>query len=90
MTPILDVIADRRNELAGNISLNQELRFIEQVNDWIQKGTLPADEFTQTEITRIQMGERYHCSTKVDRSPEFIAKLQQLGAHRAETFLNNR
>ena len=85
-----EVIADRRNELAGNISLNQELRFIEQVNEWIETGKLPADEFTKTEIHRIQMGQRFHCSTKVDRSPEFIAELQKLGAKRADEFLSNR
>ena len=85
-----EVIADRRNELAGNISLNQELGFIETVNEWIETGKLPADEFTKTEIHRIQMGQRFHCSTKVDRSPEFIAELQKLGAKRADEFLSNR
>jgi len=85
-----EVIADRRNELAGNISLNQELRFIEKVNEWIETGKLPADEFTKTGIHRIQMGQRFHCSTKVDRSPEFIAELQKLGAKRADEFLSNR
>ena len=85
-----EVIADRRNELAGNISLNQELRFIEKVNEWIETGKLPADEFTTTEIHRIQMGQRFHCSTKVDRSPGFISDLQQLGAKRAREFLSER
>ena len=36
------------------------------------------------------MGQRFHCSTKVDRSPEFIAELQKLGAKRADEFLSNR
>ena len=85
-----EVIADRRNELSGNISLNQELRFIEQVNEWIETGKLPADEFTRTEIHRIQMGQRFHCSTKVDRSPDFIATLQELGRKRAQEFLTAR
>lgn len=86
----LDVIADRRNELAGNISLNQELGFIERVNEWIDDGSLPAEKFTHTEVSRIQMGTRYHCSTKVDRSPEFIVELQQLGAKQADEFLSGR
>jgi NTE family protein len=85
-----EVIADRRNELSGNISLNQELRFIEQVNDWVESGALPADEFTKTEITRIQMGERFHCSTKVDRDPTFLDELRELGAQRAAAFLDSR
>jgi len=83
-----EVIADRRNELSGNISLNQELGFIEQINTWVENGKLPADEFTKTDIHRIQMGKRYHCSTKVDRDPEFIDELQELGAQRAREFLD--
>jgi len=85
-----EVIADRRNELAGNISLNQELGFIEKVNEWIETGKLPADEFTKTEIHRIQMGQRFHCSTKVDRSATFITDLQRLGVKRATEFLAER
>lgn len=83
----LDVIADRRNELAGNISLNQELRFIEQVNEWIDEGYLPAEEFSHTEIRAIEMGQRYHCSTKLDRSESFIEELVELGESRAGEFL---
>lgn len=86
----LEVIADRRNQLSGNISLNQELGFIERVNEWVEDGTLPADEFVQTEIHRIEMGEQYHCSTKVDRSPEFISELMALGHSRAQEFLDDR
>jgi len=86
----LAAIADRRNELSGNISLNQELGFIEQVNDWIESGKLPADEFTQTEISRIQMGKRFHCSTKVDRSQTFLDELRDLGHQRAREFLADR
>lgn len=83
----LDVIADRRNELSGNISLNQELGFIERINDWIDDGTLPSDQFQHTSIHRIQMGKRFHCSTKVDRDPAFIDELRSLGNQRGREFL---
>lgn len=83
----LEEIADRRNELAGNISLNQELRVIERVNDWIDAGHLPESDFSKTRIRRITMGRAYHCSTKVDRSPAFLQELMDLGAHRAAAFL---
>jgi len=82
-----EVIADRRNELSGNISLNQELGFIERVNDWVETGKLPADEFQHTEIRRIEMGKRFHCSTKVDRDPDFLDELRELGEKRASEFL---
>ena len=83
-----EVIADRRNELSGNISLNQELGFIERINDWVESGKLPADEFVQTHIRRIEMGKRFHCSTKVDRDPDFLSDLQELGRERAREFLD--
>ncbi|MEF8871512.1 MAG: patatin-like phospholipase family protein [Haloarculaceae archaeon] len=86
----IEEIADRRNELSGNISLNQELGFIERINEWVADGKLPADEFTQTEINRIEMGERFHCSTKLDRDPAFLAELMELGRDRASAFLDDR
>ncbi|WP_436930717.1 patatin-like phospholipase family protein [Halosimplex halobium] len=85
-----EVIADRRNELSGNISLNQEIHFIERVNEWVDDGTLPADEFVRTDVRRIQMGKRYHCSTKVDRNAAFLDELRELGAERAREFLAAR
>jgi len=85
-----EVIADRRNELSGNISLNQELGFIDQINTWVENGKLPADEFVKTEIHRIQMGEQYHCSTKVDRDPDFIDELRELGSRRAREFIDTK
>jgi len=85
-----EVIADRRNELSGNISLNQELGFIEQVNEWVESGKPPSDEFTKTSIHRIQMGKRYHCSTKVNRDPDFLTELHDLGKRRAREFVDER
>jgi NTE family protein len=84
----IEEIADRRNELSGNISLNQELGFIKRINDWIESGKLPADEFTKTDIYRIEMGERFHCSTKLDRDPEFLAELMDLGRDQGAAFLD--
>ncbi|MFB6148768.1 MAG: patatin-like phospholipase family protein [Halobacteriales archaeon] len=85
----LEEIADRRNELAGNLSLNQELRFIERVNHWIDEGHLSGDQFTKTKVRRISIDRDYHCSTKLDRSPEFIEELQTLGKERAAAFLES-
>jgi NTE family protein len=82
----LEEITDRRNELSGNISLNQELRVIERVNEWIEEGHLPESDFSRTEIHRIAIGRTYHCSTKVDRSPSFLGELMELGEQRAAEF----
>ncbi|NHN47840.1 patatin-like phospholipase family protein [Halostella sp. JP-L12] len=80
-------IADRRNQLSGNLSLNQELRFVEQVNEWIEAGWLPESEFTHTEIRRIPLGRQYDLATKLDRRPSFVESLVELGEERAEAFL---
>jgi len=82
----VESIADRRNELSGNIPLNQELRLIERVNDWVEDGILPSEEFSVTDVRRINMGRRYHCSTKLDRDPEFIEELLELGRERTGEF----
>ncbi|AFK21580.1 patatin-like phospholipase family protein (plasmid) [Haloferax mediterranei ATCC 33500] len=82
----LEEIADRRNELSGNISLNQELRAVERVNEWIDEGHLSKSDFKKIETHRIQMGREYHCSTKVDRSPAFLQELMDLGEQRASEF----
>jgi len=86
----LEEIADRCNELSGNISLNQEMRFVEQINEWVEAGKLPAEEFAQTTVHRIEMGRDYHCSTKLDRDPDFIAELMDLGHERGAGFLAER
>ena len=83
----LDAIADRRNELSGNLSLNQELRFVRWVNEWVRAGHLPADEFVETEIRRIELDEHFGPSTKLDRRPEFLEGLLERGERAAERFL---
>ncbi|RQG96931.1 patatin-like phospholipase family protein [Natrarchaeobius oligotrophus] len=86
----LDDIVDRRNELAGNLSLNQELRFVEYVNHWLDRGYLPEDRFERIDVHRLQLPDRHHASTKLDRSPEFLEGLWERGETRAAAFLNGR
>ena len=81
-------IADRRNELAGNISLNQELQFVERVNDWVAAGHLPADEFVHTEVRRLELDTTLDAASKLDRTPAFIEDLIDRGRQRAQRFLD--
>jgi NTE family protein len=83
----LEEIADRRNELAGNISLNQELRFVETVNEWVAAGHLPRDQYGHTEVRRLELDGDYHCSTKLDRDPAFVDELMAKGDATAREFL---
>ena len=87
-TDVADIV-DRRNELAGNLSLNQELRFVETVNHWIAEGDLPADQYSHTEIRRISLGEQLSFESKLDRSPAFIERLTARGIEAAEAFLDD-
>jgi NTE family protein len=86
----LEEIADRRNELSGNISLNQELRSIERVNQWLEEGHLPESDFTRTDVERIQLDRPLRSSTKLDRSPAFISDLIELGEEKAAAFYEDR
>jgi NTE family protein len=83
----LNGIMDRRNELSGNLSLNAEMRFIEQVNRWIDHGYLP-DRYTHTEVRRIRFGRELDWTTKIDRRPEFLQGLLDDGRERADAFLD--
>jgi NTE family protein len=80
-------IADRRNELSGNLSLNQEIRFLERVNDWIREGSLDKAGFSVVEVRRIEIGREYGHATKLDRSSSFLDELMALGERRAGEFL---
>lgn len=85
-TTLVD-IADRRNELSGNLWLNQELRFGETVNRWVAAGHLPEDQYNHTDVRRIQLGRELSCSSKFDRTPTFLEGLIDSGEERAAEFL---
>lgn len=94
-------IEDRRNELAGNLSLNQELHFIETVNRWLAEGRLqdrsgngPA-RHKPVAVYRIVMdggalGEdlgELDLASKLDRRADLIAALMAQGETQARLFL---
>jgi NTE family protein len=85
----LNGILDRRNELSGNLSLNAETRFINQVNEWIEKGYLP-ERYTHTDLERIRFKRELDWTSKLDRSPEFLDRLLKDGRERADAFLAGR
>ncbi len=97
-------ILDRRNELAGNLSLYQEIHFIEKINDLVDKlgeGENPAGkrlripgeegkEYRPIGVRRIEMLKALDFASKLDRSPSFIRGLMAYGEERAEEFLRAR
>jgi NTE family protein len=70
-------IADRRNELAGNLSLHQELGFIEKVDQLLEEGRLAADgKYKQIVVRLIELSRprlsRSLTASKLNRDPAFI------------------
>jgi NTE family protein len=80
-------ILDRRNELSGNLSLEQELHFIEVVNRWVEEGHLKDSKHRAIEVKRIQMLCDLDLASKFDRTPEFIKGMMAYGEEQAEKFL---
>ena len=84
-------IADRRNELGGNISLNKELDMIEAVNEMLGKGLLAGGHYRPIAVRIVGMEEHeagvdLTYASKFDRSPPFLRRLFDLGRERAPAF----
>jgi NTE family protein len=86
-------IADRRNELAGNLSLHQELHFIEKIDQLLEAGVLAAGHGYRTivvriiELSRSQLPTGLGPASKLNRDPAFISGLMAHGTDRAAEFL---
>ena len=80
-------IRDRRNELAGNLSLYQELYFIEKVNEWIEKGLLKKGKYKHINVRFIKMLRELDVGTKLDRNPKFIQDMMNYGEEQAGEFI---
>jgi NTE family protein len=80
-------ITDRRNELAGNLSLYQETYFIETVNRWVKEGTLSGTKHKPIAIRWIQMLRELDVESKLNRDPSFIQEMIAYGEEQAENFL---
>ncbi|HET7272107.1 MAG TPA: patatin-like phospholipase family protein, partial [Rubrobacter sp.] len=81
-------IMDRRNELAGNLSLYQEIYFIEKINKWVTKGDLSGTKHRVIDVKWIKLLWDLDSESKLNRDPRFIQELMAYGEDRAEAFLN--
>ncbi len=86
-------IADRRNELAGNLSLHQELHFIENIDRMLDEGQLAQDGKYKPivvrviELARSRLSHSLGTASKLNRDPAFIQDLIAHGEERADEFL---
>jgi NTE family protein len=86
-------IADRRNELAGNLSLHQELRFVEKIDQLLDAGVLAPDGRYKRivvriiELARSRESRALGSASKLNRDPAFVGDLIARGEARADEFL---
>lgn len=83
----LGEIADRRNQLAGNLSLNQELETIESVRRVLIAAGVPTEKIPRTYVLSIQMPGIRDYATKLERSRHFIDELIAAGEEEGQRFL---
>lgn len=93
-TSVVDIL-DRRNALAGNLSLNQELHYVEKLNELIEElgeGERLRDkrlrlksgkEYRPVVLRRIEMSWPLGAASKLDRNPSFIRRMMAYGERRA-------
>ena len=85
-------ISDRRNELAGNLSLYQELDHIEFIDSLIERGLLVGEKYRPTvvriiEKSRSRESQALGTASKMNRDPAFLSGLIADGRRRAAEFL---
>jgi NTE family protein len=90
-------IRDRRNELSANLSMQQEVFFIERINELIEEDLLTEAgkrRYRRVEVRWIRMsaslGARLDFESKLDRSRELIDELIADGRRQAGRFLRER
>ena len=85
-------IVDRRNELAGNLSLGQELFFLEKINELRAAHPSLATQYRHIQVRVVELAGAAPLDypSKLDRRPELIEHLFALGQERAEWFFDAR
>jgi NTE family protein len=84
-------ITNRRNELSGNLSLGQELYFIEKINSLLAQHQSLRDRYKPIKIRVVELGiEGLDYASKFDRDPALIQRLLDNGEERAAWFFDNR
>ncbi len=86
-------IADRRNELSGNLSLHQELHFIEKIDRMLDAGSLNPDGKYRSIVVRVielaksPRSQSLGTASKLNRDPVFLGELIAHGEARAQEFI---
>ncbi len=86
----LEEIRDRRNELAGNLSMFQEIRMITRINELLEEGSLTNPAYRPIRVRHIPVELELNYLSKVDRDPGFLDKLMVHGRDQARRFLGGQ
>ncbi len=90
-----DIVAiqDRRNELAGNVSLGFDLRAIRKMNELIASGVVRDPRYKHIDIREIEMSDSIarglDTLSKLDRKPSLLDRLMEHGKHQGEAFIRD-
>jgi NTE family protein len=83
-------ILDRRNALAGNLSMEQELSFIDRLNRAAAEGKVDPSVYRPIQVSRIALDRELGYRSKLDRRPAFLDELRGYGNTKARWFLRER
>jgi NTE family protein len=83
-------IMDRRNALSGNLSMEQELKFIERLNQAVATGKIDNSRYRPIRVSRVALERELGYRSKLDRRPEFLEELREFGNTKARWFLKER
>ncbi|MFV9503574.1 MAG: patatin-like phospholipase family protein [Oscillochloridaceae bacterium umkhey_bin13] len=88
----VEEIEDRRNALAGNLSLNHELDVINKINTWLLEGAIQVPHLKPITIRQFGMSDELNARlgyvSKLNRDPDFLDQLMRDGEAQAETFVS--
>jgi NTE family protein len=83
-------ILDRRNALSGNLSMEQELQFIDSINRALAEGRLTDPRYRRIHVARISLDRELNYRSKLDRRPELVDELRDYGQMKWRRFVKER
>ena len=83
---LMPEIVDRRNELSGNISLDQELFFIRKINELLAEFPTMQQRYKHIRIREIELDLDLDYPSKLDRGASHIQRLIETGRKAAPLF----
>lgn len=89
----MNEITDRRNELSGNLSLYQELHFIEKIDRLLEEGVIRDARYRPIAVriiekSRSERSRQLGTVSKMNRDPAFLRGLISDGAATADDFVS--